>query len=167
MPEMPYASVQDMIDRFGQVELVQLTDPDQIAVQPQRAQRALDDAQAFANGLLAQAYRLPLAGCRKPAPTPQNPRATEQAPPPQLVRIVCDVARYYLYDELAPEHEVALRYKAACAELRAIADGKAQLTCPWGGAPGETLTSGALGDGQVYSHFSPRQVTDEAVGSYR
>ena len=160
MPEMPYASVQDMIERFGEVELVQLTDPDQRAVQPQRAQRALDDAQAFANGLLAQAYRL--AGCRKPAPTPQNPRATVQVAPPQLVRIVCDVARYYLYDEPAPEHEVALRYKAASAELRAIADGKAQLTCPWGG-----LASGALGDGQVYSHFSPRQVTDEAAGSYR
>lgn len=164
---MDYASVQDLIDRFGETELIQLTDPDQQAVQAARVERALQDAQAFANGLLAQVYRLPLLGCVKPAPAPGAPHAVVHVPPPQLTRIVCDVARYYLYDDLAPDHEVAQRYKAAAAELRAIADGKAQLTCPWGGEPGETLASGALGDGQTYYHFAPRSVTEDVSRGYR
>lgn len=41
---MNYATVQDMIDRFGEAELIQLTDLDLLAVQAPKAQRALDDA---------------------------------------------------------------------------------------------------------------------------
>ena len=80
---------------------------------------------------------------------------------------MCDIARYYLYDDLAPEHEVAQRYKAVCAELCVIADGKARLTCPWGGEPGQTLASGALGDGQMCYYFAPRSVTEDVAGGYR
>ena len=45
---MNYATVQDMTDRYGEPEMIQLTDPDIVAVQAPKAQRALDDAQAFA-----------------------------------------------------------------------------------------------------------------------
>ena len=45
---MNYATVQDMIDRYGEPEMIQLTDPDILAVQASKAQRALDDAQACA-----------------------------------------------------------------------------------------------------------------------
>ena len=39
---MNYANVQDLIDRFGERELIQLTDSDAIAeVKPAKAQRAL------------------------------------------------------------------------------------------------------------------------------
>ena len=114
---MQYATVQDMTDRYGERELIELTDSDLLAVQPARAERALADAQAFADGFVGRVYRLPLIGCRKPAPVPGNPGAVEVLPPAQLTRCVCDVARYYLYDDLAPEHEVYLRYKAAEREL--------------------------------------------------
>ncbi len=164
---MSYASVQDMTDRFGARELIQLTDPDQLAIVPAKVERALGDAHALADGLLSRVYRLPLTGCVKPAPTEGNPQATVTVPPPQLVRIVCDVARYYLYDDLAPESEIVRRFKQAQAELQAIADGKAQLMCPWGGAPGAPLTSGALGEGETFYEFSPRKITDDSAGGYR
>lgn len=163
---MNYATVQDMVDRFGQAELVQLTDPDLAAVQAPKAQRALDDAQAFADGFVGRVYRLPLAGCTKPAPVPGDLGAVVQVAPPQLTRIVCDVARYYLHDALAPEHEVYLRFKAAQQELQAIADGKAVLTCPWGGAPGLQLAGDAPGDAEVFHHFSSRQITDDSLRGF-
>lgn len=70
---MNYATVQDMVDRYGEAELVQLTDPDLVAVVEPKAVRALDDAQAFADGFVGRIYRLPLAGCAKPAPVPGQP----------------------------------------------------------------------------------------------
>jgi len=164
---MQYATQQDLIDRFGERELVELTDPDTQAVNAARVQLALDDAQALADGMLARVYRLPLVGCTKPAPVQGDPHAVVQVAPPQLTRAVCDVARYYLYDDLAPEHEVALRYKAAVRELQAIADGKALLTCPWGGAPGVLLADGGQDDSEVRFEFSPRSITDAAAGGYR
>ncbi len=164
---MQYATQQDLIDRFGERELIALTDPDNLAVRAERVQLALDDAQAMADGLLARVYSLPLAGCAKPAPVQGNPGAVVYVPPPQLTRAVCDVARYYLYDQLAPEHEVYIRYKAAERELQAIADGKAVLTCPWGGMPGVLLSDGGVDDSEVRFEFSPRSITDAGAGGYR
>lgn len=163
---MNYASVQDMIDRYGEPEMVQLTDPDIVVVQVTKAQRALDDAQAFADGFVGRVYRLPLAGCTKPAPVPGDLAAVQYVAPPQLTRIVCDVARYYLYDDLAPEHEVYLRFKAASTELGQIAEGKAVLSCPWGGTPGTLVAGDAPGDAEVYYGFSPRQVTDDSLRGF-
>lgn len=163
---MNYATVQDMVDRFGEAELVQLTDPDLAAVLAPKAERALDDAQAFADSFVGRVYRLPLAGCTKPAPVPGDLGAVVQVAPPQLTRIVCDVARYYLHDALAPEHEVYLRFKAAERELLALADGKAVLTCPWGGAPGLQLAGDAPGDAEVFHHFSRRQITDDSLRGF-
>ena len=164
---MQYATQQDLIDRFGERELIQLTDPDGASIAGTKVESALLDAHALADGKLSRVYAVPLEGCRKPAPQPDNVHAVDMVPPPQLVRIVCDVARYYLYDDLAPESEVVARYKQAVAELDAIAAGKAQLVCPWGGEPGRLLATGALGDGEVLFEFSPRKVTDAAAGGYR
>ena len=163
---MQYATVQDMIDRFGQAELVQLTDPQLLAVQAPKAQRALDDAQHLADAYVGQVYALPLAGCSKPAPVPGNVHAQSQVPPPLLTRLVCDVARYYLYDHLAPEHEVALRFNAAQKALERIAQGRAVLTCPWGGQPGHLLAGTEPGAGEVLYAFSQRSVRDEDLRGY-
>lgn len=160
---MQYATAPDMIARYGERELIELTDPDLTAVKVARVDLKLADAQAFADGFIARVYRLPLQGCAKPMVTPG---VIEYACPPQLVRIVCDVARYYLYDDLAPEHEVYLRFKAAEKELKAIADGATVLTCPWGGAPGAALASDPLGDDEAYYSFSPRRITDDSCGGY-
>lgn len=163
---MNYASVQDMIDRFGARELTQLTDPDLVAVQAPAVDRALADAQALADGYVGRIYRLPLPGCVKPAPTPEDPQAVQLVAPPQLARIVCDVARYYLHDNLAPEHEVYLRYKSCERELAAIAEGRAVLACPWGGTPGTLLAGDAPGDAEVSHGFSPRQITDDSLRGF-
>lgn len=163
---MGYATVTDMINRFGAQELVQLTDPDLQAVNAETVGRALDDAQALADGYVGRIYGLPIAGCVKPAPTEENPAATQLVPPPQLTRICCDVARYYLHTDLAPEHEVYLRYKASERELQAIADSKAVLACPWGGAPGTLLAGSAPGDAEAYHSFSPRQITDDTLRGF-
>ena len=163
---MNYATVQDMIDRFGEAELIQLTDLDLLAVQAPKAQRALDDAQALADGYVGRVFRLPLAGCAKPAPVPGDVGAVQVVAPPQLTRIACDVARYYLYDDLAPEHEVYLRYKAAERELGQIAEGKTVLSCPWGGVPGQLVAGDARGDAEVHYGFSPRQITDDSMRGF-
>lgn len=163
---MNYATVQDMIDRYGEPEMIQLTDPDIVAVLAPKAQRALDDAQAFADSFVGRVYRLPLAGCTKPAPVPGDLGAVQQVAPPQLTRVVCDVARYYLYSDLAPEHEVYLRYKAAERELMQIAEGKSVLSCPWGGVPGALVAGDAPGDVEVFHSFSPRRITDETLRGF-
>lgn len=163
---MMYATVQDIVDRFGEQEMIQLTDPEIVSVQVAKAQRAIDDAQAFADAFVGRAYRLPLPGCSKPTPLPGDAGAVTYVPPPQLTRIVCDVARYYLYTALAPEHEVYLRYKAAERELQAIADGKAVLACPWGGVPGLLVAGAAPGDAEVFYQFSPRQCTDDSLRGF-
>ncbi len=163
---MDYATPQDLIDRFGERELIELTDPDLVAVQSDKVTRAIADAQAFADSYLGRVYRLPLTGCVKPAPVEGDPFATLLVPPPQLTRISVDVARYYLYKDFAPENEVYLRYKAAEKELLAIADGKAVLSCPWGGAPGALVAGSQPGEAEVYSEFSPRSVIDEALRGF-
>lgn len=159
---MQYATVQDLIDRFGERELVQLTDPDdQAEVKVAYAQRKLDDAHALVDGYVGRVYALPLLGCAKPVG-----QDIEYVPPPQLTRITCDVARYYLYTDVAPEHEVGLRFKNAMNELQAIASGDAVLACPWGGQPGQ-LSGASPVDGEVVSEFSPRRVRDDDLRGFR
>ena len=79
---------------------------------------------------------------------------------------MCDVARYYLYDALAPEHEVHLRYKAAQYELQQLANGRAVLACPWGGTPGQLVAGSEPGEGEVLHGLSPRTMTDDELRGY-
>lgn len=163
---MVYATPADMVARYGLAELVQLTDTANIPpseVDEARVEVKLDDASVFIDGYVGQVYRLPLAGCAKP----DGLGGVERVAPPVLVRLACDLARYYLYDDLAPEHEVYRRYKAAVRELEAIAAGTAQLACPWGGSPGELIGADAQsGSAQTRHCFSPRAVTDETLRGF-
>lgn len=68
---------------------------------------AFVDARAEAGSYIALRYRL---------------GADVLATPQSLKRIVCDLARYRLYDD-APNDEVQARYKKSIAELQAIVDG--------------------------------------------
>ena len=161
-----YATVADLIDRFGEAEMIGLTDPDNTAVQSARAQRKLEDAHALANGYVGMAYRLPLAGCAKPAPQPGNPQAVECVAPPLLTRLVCDIARYYLYDDKSTD-EVLKRYEQAKQELLHISQGKATLACPWGGVAGDPLSADPQAGGcEVGYSFPARQMTDETLRGF-
>lgn len=159
---MHYATVQDMLDRFNEAELQQLTDPNTGAVNAARIEVKLLDAQAVIDGRIGNVYRLPLAGCIKPVPG----KPTERVAPPQLVRIACDMARFWLRDAVQEDSDVYRRYKAAMAELDAIANGTAQLACPWGGSAGEVLTSDAQQGADVYFSFAPRSITDDGLRGF-
>jgi phage gp36-like protein len=108
---MTYATQQNLIDRFGEDELIQLTDRDNLGViNTTVIDRALADADAQINGYLSVRYTLPLA---TPVPT-------------ELERIACDLARYSLYQDRMTEI-VGKRYEAAIALLRDVAAGRAKL----------------------------------------
>lgn len=110
---MAYATVSDLIARFGEAELIQLTDrAGAHAVDGAIAQRALDDAAAEIDGYLASRYQLPL-------PTV----------PPLLARIACDIARYLLWEDRASD-EVRRRYEDARRMLEAIGKGAVSLGLP-------------------------------------
>lgn len=108
---MTYATQQNLIDRFGEQELIQLTDRENLgAINTTVIDRALGDADAQINGYLGVRYTLPLT-----APIPTD-----------LERLACDIARYALYDDRVTE-QVAQRYKDAVALLRDVSAGRAQL----------------------------------------
>lgn len=108
---MTYASLQNLVDRFGENELIQLTDRERLGEVNQAViERALTDADAQINGYLSVRYTLPLA-----APLPI-----------ELERIACDLARYALYEDRMIEI-VEKRYQAAIALLRDVAAGRAKL----------------------------------------
>lgn len=163
---MIYATVAAMVARFGELEIVQLTDRDNIppsVVDVARVETKLADASAFVDGYVGQVYQLPLLGCAKP----DGAGGVSYVPPPVLERICCDLARYYLHDDLAPENEVYRRYKGALRELDAVASGQAMLACPWGGSPGVPLSADAQsGGGDTYHKFSSRSITDDSMRGF-
>ena len=107
---MTYATQQHMIDRFGQAEVIELTDRASLgAIDATVLARALEDADAEINGYLATRYTLPLS------PVPLT-----------LTRLAADMARYYLYDDQVPD-VVRARYQDAIKFLRHVADGVVSL----------------------------------------
>lgn len=109
---MPYATRQDMIDRYSEVELAQLTDRGSVRadrIVDAVLNRALDDASAEIDGYLAGRYVLPLS------PAPAN-----------LPLICCDIARYRLQINEAGE-QVRARYDAAIKFLTKVATGEIQI----------------------------------------
>lgn len=109
---MPYATQAQMIDRFGQPELIQLTDRDGSAgaIVAAVLDAALLDADEEIDSYLRGVRALPLA-----SPIPER-----------LVRVACDLARYHLYDDHAPEG-VRTRYQDGIRWLRDVASGRASL----------------------------------------
>ena len=109
---MPYATQAQMIARFGEQELIQLTDRDGLlgAIVTAVLDAALLDADEEIDSYLRGVRALPLV-----APIPER-----------LVRVACDLARYHLYDDHAPEG-VRTRYQGGIRWLRDVASGKASL----------------------------------------
>lgn len=110
-PPMPYASALDMTTRFGEVEMIQVTDhsPDADAVDTAVMERALLDADAEINARLQARYTLPLATV-----------------PRLLLNVACDIARYRLFDDRATE-QVRRRYDDALKLLDKIGRGELSL----------------------------------------
>lgn len=130
---MAYCTAQDMIDRFGEDEVIQLTDrARQGIIDDGVLDRALSDAQAEVDGYLAARYPLPLASV-----------------PPVLVRVSADITRYYLFDRAATD-QVESRYKAAVALLRDISAGRVTLGLPEAATPQTSNTVTMESGGRVF-----------------
>lgn len=117
-----------MIDRYGNNEMISLTNPDDpaaVAINATTMQGALDDASAEIDGYLQARYTLPLAVI-----------------PPVLVQICRQIARYMLYDQVAPE-EIRNRYNDAVKWLNNLAKGIVNLGVE--SATGPNPTDGPTG----------------------
>lgn len=110
---MSYATLQQLIDRYGRDMLVALTDrldPPAGAIDEEIVARALSGADALIDGYLAGKYALPLA-----------------VTPPVLVPIAQALAIYDLH-VTEPEKKVQNDYDNAVKRLAEIAKGVIQLT---------------------------------------
>lgn len=111
---MTYARKSDLIERYGERELVQLTDRTRTpptTVDDVVADRALGDAASLIDGYLGKVYALPLASV-----------------PANLTKIQADVARYYLHGKAADKDSaVARAYGEAVAWLKDVAAGRVRL----------------------------------------
>ncbi len=139
---MSYASQQDLIDRFGTDELLQLTDRANVgAVDATVVARALGDADAEIDGYLTSRYSVPLSST-----------------PPMLTRLACDIARYQLYADRVTD-QVTQRYKDAVRLLVSLANGTVQLGVASGqAAPAVT--------GSVAIKADPRTFNASSLGDY-
>lgn len=107
---MPYATQANMVERFGETEMIQLTDRSNAnAIDAAVLATKLADANSEIDGYLRGRYTLPLASI-----------------PLSLVRVACDIARYHLMDD-RPTESVTIRYKDAIALLKSISTGVVQL----------------------------------------
>ena len=111
LPLAVYATRAQMQARFGESELISLTDRNGSAgsIVSSVLDVALHDATALINGYLAGRYTLPLVTA-----------------PDMLARLCCDIARYGLYDNGASE-QVSKRFDDAVRFLEMVAAGKISL----------------------------------------
>ena len=137
---MRYAARTTLETAFGAEELVQIADRDGDGEPDATLLTAvLSRADVLIDGYLAGRYALPLA-----------------APPPVLVAVAADLARYWLYDDAAPE-QVRKRYEDALACLKDVASGKVLLALP----PVAVSPSGSP------EHSAPaRRFTTETLARY-
>lgn len=112
---MPYATQQDIIDRYGQEDLLVVADRDNDGnVDPDVVDEALADATAEIDTWLAAKYDLPL---------PSTPSV--------LVRLCVDITIYRLSSEAGLASEMRRqRYEDAVRLLKGIAKGEASLGLP-------------------------------------
>ena len=107
---MTYCTEQDLITRYGEDELIQLTDKQNVGqLDTDVINSAIADADSLIDGYLGSRYNLPIT------PLPRS-----------LVRIACEISRYYLYENLATD-EVKDRYSEAVKTLKAISKGEMSI----------------------------------------
>lgn len=108
---MAYCTQQDMIERFSEVELIQLTDRNDVNdIDADVLDRAIERGASDVDGYCRGRYVLPLS--------PVDP---------MIASINADLARFYLYDD-APSDTVQKRYDQAMKSLRDISTGLIKLS---------------------------------------
>ncbi len=137
---MAYCITQDVIDRFGEDELIRLTAQANefgeygSEINQTQLDRALSDASATIDSYLASRYPLPLANVL-----------------PILNRFACDIVRYFLHD-VSPLDEVTNRYKDAIRYLEKVSKGDISLGISTTGERPETVDGATIKSaGSVFS----------------
>lgn len=127
---MVYASVADMVARFGDLEIIQITDRNQDGlIDDDVALVALEDATAEIDAYLGR-FKRPFDDT-----------------PPVLVRLCCDIARYRLTaaSGVLITEEIRNRYKIDVLDLlRSLAKGEVQLGIDDTGAQIEADSDGIV-----------------------
>ncbi len=111
---MTYITKQGLIERFGERELIQLTDRANVpptTIDDAVVDRAIADASAEINSYLKKRYTVPLASV-----------------PDVLAKKAADIARYFLHGKSAEkESPVTIAYRDAIAWLRDVAKGIVEI----------------------------------------
>lgn len=107
---MPYCTQQDLVTRYGEDELIQLTDKQKVGqLDTDVINSAIADADSLIDSYLGSRYGLPVN------PVPRS-----------LLRIACEITRYYLYEDMSTD-EVKDRYEKAEKSLKAISKGEMSI----------------------------------------
>lgn len=134
---MPYCDEIKLKARFGEAEVDQLLDRNNDESADEGALDAVvADVDGLINGYLRGRYIVPV--------TEENEFITG---------VACDIVRYRLYDNKAPE-EVAARNKQAIQFLEKVSTGQIILSLPTPTAPGMTSTQ------------RTREFTDETLANF-
>ncbi|MFH1796270.1 MAG: DUF1320 domain-containing protein [Pseudomonadota bacterium] len=143
---MTYAVKQDLVDRFGEKELRQLTDRTNVpptTIDDTVVGRALADADGLIDGYIGKKYSLPLAEV-----------------PPMLTKVAADLARYYLHGKAADKDSpVTAAFNQAVAWLRDVSKGLVELG---NGA----IEPEAAGGGSVKTSRPNRVFTRDTMGGF-
>lgn len=141
---MTYATQSDLVDRFGDTELIQRTNrTGGNTIDTVVLGRALADADAEIDGYLAARYQLPIA-----------------TPPALLVRLAADIARYHLYDDGLPD-TVSKRYADAVTLLKRLANGEVQLV-----GAASVVVAPNTAEIPVLSRSQPRRFGPDQLAGY-
>ena len=125
-----YAAVANMIERFGELEMIRLSMPDDRTAETVNAAKievALADGGALIDDYLRKRYRVPVA-----------------TPPASLVRANCILARYDLAqgERTNPSEEMRLARKEVIGWLEKLASGEVEIDAP---ASGDGIGGSASG----------------------
>ncbi|NBB51499.1 DUF1320 domain-containing protein [Rhizobium sp. CRIBSB] len=138
---MAYATLQDLITRFSERRLIQLTDrfdPPAEVIDEAVTAEALKHAADLIDGYVRGAYSLPFASV-----------------PPILNGLACDIAWFRLFQE--PTDEARKRYDDALRTLRDISTGKIKLPIEGGvEAPSRSDVIVRQGEPRQFSRTSLR-----------
>jgi phage gp36-like protein len=148
---MAYATIGDMVMRFGEAEMIRATTPDgaeAVAIVPAKIEAALSDASAIIDTYLRNRYKVPL-----------------DVPPPEINRACCYMARYDVSTggERQASEQVQKDRDTVIAWLGKIAAGTVVLDLKEV-APGDESFATMQTRPQVFGSFGTGCITDEYWG---
>tara|TARA_R100001129_G_scaffold173048_1_gene144165 strand:+ start:341 stop:772 length:432 start_codon:yes stop_codon:yes gene_type:complete len=140
---LTYVTQQQLIDRFGEKELIQLTDRvnrPATTIDDTVVDGAIADAVALVDGYVGKVYKLPVS----PVPT-------------VLTRMSADIARYYLHgksaDKDGPVHRA---YLEAVAWLKDVSKGLVSIDA-------DGVVSAPAGGGSIRAKTGDRVFTRDSL----